>query len=82
LEINNVQAPERPGRYLIVYEISYGNVYSLGLYALPAGHEWVRSQEQISSKDYEKYFDHFVSDLYDPKDCTQAQLLRILMSNS
>ncbi len=39
-----------------------------GLYALPARHEWVKSREQISTEDYQKYFDNFDPDLYDPKE--------------
>ena len=37
-----------------------------GLYAFPARHEWVKSQENISDGDYQKYFDNFNPDLYDP----------------
>ena len=37
-----------------------------GLYALPARHEWVKSREEIEDKDYQKYFEHFNPDLYDP----------------
>ncbi|NLO75081.1 MAG: alpha-L-fucosidase [candidate division WS1 bacterium] len=37
-----------------------------GLYALPARHEWIRNYEEISNEDYEKYFQHFDPDLYDP----------------
>jgi alpha-L-fucosidase len=38
-----------------------------GLYALPARHEWVRNFEKISNENYQKYFDHFDPDLYDPR---------------
>jgi alpha-L-fucosidase len=38
-----------------------------GLYSLPARHEWVRNYERISNEDYQKYFDHFDPDLYDPR---------------
>jgi alpha-L-fucosidase len=37
-----------------------------GLYALPARHEWVKNRERITDEDYQKYFDHFDPDLYDP----------------
>jgi alpha-L-fucosidase len=37
-----------------------------GIYALPARHEWVKNRELISDEDYQKYFDHFDPDLYDP----------------
>lgn len=37
-----------------------------GLYALPARHEWVKNRERITDEEYQKYFDHFEPDLYDP----------------
>ncbi|MDD5603107.1 MAG: alpha-L-fucosidase [Eubacteriales bacterium] len=44
----------------------FGMFIHWGLYALPARHEWVKSRENISTEDYEKYFRHFDPDLYDP----------------
>ena len=44
----------------------FGMFIHWGLYALPARHEWVKSREEISPEDYQKYFDHFNPDLYDP----------------
>lgn len=44
----------------------FGLFIHWGLYALPARHEWVRHYERISNEDYQKYFDHFDPDLYDP----------------
>lgn len=44
----------------------FGLFIHWGIYALPARHEWVKSREQISDADYQKYFDHFYPDLYDP----------------
>lgn len=37
-----------------------------GLYALPARHEWVKSYECTTDEEYQRYFDHFDPDLYDP----------------
>src|SRR5256714_12555191 len=37
-----------------------------GIYALPARHEWVKNRERIRDEDYQRYFDHFYPDLYDP----------------
>ena len=45
----------------------FGLFIHWGLYALPARHEWVRHNEQITHEQYEKYFKHFDPDLYDPK---------------
>lgn len=45
----------------------FGMFIHWGLYALPARHEWVKSNERITSENYEKYFRHFDPDLYDPE---------------
>ena len=37
------------------------------LYALPARHEWVKSRERIDDAAYQRYFEHFDPDLYDPR---------------
>ncbi|ANH81215.1 alpha-L-fucosidase [Niabella ginsenosidivorans] len=39
-----------------------------GLYSLPARHEWVQWNEKITATDYQKYFDHFDPDLFDPEE--------------
>jgi alpha-L-fucosidase len=39
-----------------------------GLYAAAARHEWVKHAERITDEDYQKYFDHFDPDLYDPRE--------------
>lgn len=44
----------------------FGLFIHWGIYALPARHEWVKQRERISDADYQKYFDHFDPDLYDP----------------
>lgn len=44
----------------------FGMFIHWGLYALPARHEWVKMREEISDEDYQKYFEHFDPDLYDP----------------
>lgn len=46
----------------------FGMFVHWGLYALPARHEWVKNREEISDADYQRYFDHFDPDLYDPAD--------------
>jgi alpha-L-fucosidase len=37
-----------------------------GLYALPARHEWVKSRERLTDEHYQRYFEHFDPDLFDP----------------
>lgn len=45
----------------------FGMFIHWGLYTLPARHEWVKTHEHISNEEYQRYFDHFNPDLYDPK---------------
>ena len=44
----------------------FGLFIHWGIYSLPARHEWVKNREKIRDQDYQKYFDHFCPDLYDP----------------
>ncbi|MDR3236454.1 MAG: alpha-L-fucosidase [Prevotellaceae bacterium] len=44
----------------------FGMFIHWGLYALPARHEWIRHNERISNEAYEKYFEQFNPDLYNP----------------
>ncbi|MDR2815243.1 MAG: alpha-L-fucosidase [Proteiniphilum sp.] len=46
----------------------FGMFIHWGIYALPARHEWVKQTERISDEDYQKYFDHFNPDLYNPQE--------------
>lgn len=48
-------------------EARFGMFIHWGLYALPARHEWVRNAERITNENYQKYFDQFNPDLFDPK---------------
>ena len=45
----------------------FGMFIHWGLYALPARHEWVKNCERISDEEYQRYFDYFNPDMYDPK---------------
>lgn len=45
----------------------FGMFIHWGLYALPARHEWIRNYERITTEQYQKYFDYFNPDLYDPR---------------
>ena len=44
----------------------FGMFIHWGLYALPARGEWVKSQERMRDEDYQKFFEHFDPDLFDP----------------
>ena len=46
----------------------FGMFIHWGIYALPARHEWVQSREKIPGAEYQKYFERFDPDLYDPKE--------------
>lgn len=44
----------------------FGMFIHWGLYSLAARHEWVKNRERMTDEDYQRYFDHFDPDLYDP----------------
>jgi alpha-L-fucosidase len=44
----------------------FGMFIHWGLYALPARHEWVKNRERLTNEQYQKYFDNFNPDLYNP----------------
>lgn len=46
----------------------FGMFIHWGLYSMPARHEWVRNFECIPNEDYEKYFELFDPDMFDPKE--------------
>ena len=45
----------------------FGMFIHWGLYAQPARHEWVKRYERLTNEQYEKYFERFEPDLYDPR---------------
>jgi len=49
-------------------EARFGMFIHWGLYALPARHEWVKNRERLTNEQYQKYFERFNPDLYNPKD--------------
>lgn len=46
----------------------FGLFIHWGLYALAARNEWARHRERTPDEEYQRYFDHFDPDLYDPRD--------------
>lgn len=50
----------------------FGMFIHWGLYALPARHEWVKHREELTDDAYQKYFDYFNPDLYDPEEWAWA----------
>lgn len=47
-------------------EARFGMFIHWGLYAMAARHEWVKKIEEMTDEDYQKYFELFDPDLYDP----------------
>lgn len=45
----------------------FGLFIHWGLYSVAGRHEWIKNREEIPDTEYQKYFDHFDPDLYDPK---------------
>ncbi|MBP3480848.1 MAG: alpha-L-fucosidase [Clostridia bacterium] len=50
----------------------FGMFIHWGLYALPARHEWIKTREKISDEDYQRYFDYFDPDMFDPGEWAKA----------
>lgn len=46
----------------------FGMFIHWGIYALPGRHEWVKNRERITDEQYQKYFDYFNPDLYNPRE--------------
>lgn len=57
---------EREERTRWFMEQRFGMFIHWGLYAIPGRGEWVMSDERILQKDYEKYFEEWNPDHYDP----------------
>lgn len=75
LLIGNVQAqlaketPEQKTERMKWWtDARFGMFCHWGLYAMPARHEWVRSNEKITNEQYQKYFDLYNPDLFQPKE--------------
>ena len=49
-------------------ESRFGMFIHWGLYALPARHEWVKNYERMTNEQYQKYFELFNPDLYNPRE--------------
>ncbi|MEI6177684.1 MAG: alpha-L-fucosidase [Verrucomicrobiota bacterium] len=49
-------------------EARFGMFIHWGLYAMPARHEWVKNRERLTNEQYQKYFELFDPDLYNPRE--------------
>ena len=66
IRIWNETEQQRQERMKWWTEARFGMFIHWGLYALPARHEWIKQMERITDEDYQKYFELFNPDLYDP----------------
>lgn len=66
-ELTVIKPQPTPGDTKWFMHDRFGMFIHWGLYAMLARHEWVRHNERISNEGYQKYFDYFEPDLYDPK---------------
>lgn len=67
-KIWNETEDEKTERLAWWTEARFGMFIHWGLYAQAARHEWVKKRERISDEDYQKYFEMFNPDLFDPAD--------------
>lgn len=65
VQTQSVQKTEEQRRSWFIHD-RFGLFIHWGLYALPARHEWVKNHEQLTNEQYQRYFDYFEPDLYDP----------------
>ena len=61
-------ADEKTERLAWWTEARFGMFIHWGSYAQAARHEWVKKRERISDEEYQKYFEIFNPDLFDPAD--------------
>ena len=46
----------------------FGLFVHYGLYAINGTHEWCKSRQRLTDEQYQKYFDNFTAEHYDPKE--------------
>ena len=63
------ETPEQKAKRMSWWtDARFGMFIHWGLYSLPARHEWVKNYERLTNEQYQKYFDNFNPDLYNPKE--------------
>jgi alpha-L-fucosidase len=50
----------------------FGLFIHWGIYSAAGRHEWVKSRERLTDARYQRYFDHFEPDLFDPAEWARA----------
>ena len=61
-------AAQKEARLAWWTDARFGMFIHWGLYAQAARHEWVKKNERMTDAAYQKYFDTFDPDLYDPRE--------------
>jgi alpha-L-fucosidase len=74
LERSDRERSGRAERLWWMREARFGLFVHWGLYSVAARHEWVKQRERLDDAAYQRYFEHFDPDLYDPR--RWAQLAR------
>jgi len=46
----------------------FGMFIHWGLYSMPSRHEWVKKYERLTNEEYQKYFELFNPDMYNPRE--------------
>ena len=64
--VGNETDAEKAKRMAWWQDDRFGMFIHWGLYSQAARHEWVKSNEQITNEQYQKYFDQFNPDMFDP----------------
>ena len=63
------ETPEQKSKRMAWWtDARFGMFIHWGLYALPARHEWVKNYERMTNEQYQKYFEEYNPDLYNPKE--------------
>jgi alpha-L-fucosidase len=70
-QVTNAQLPketeaQKAQRMKWWTDARFGMFIHWGLYALPARQEWVKNNERMTNEQYQKYFDMFNPDMFDP----------------
>ena len=68
----NYEVRKTPGNTEWFIHDRFGMFIHWGLYALPARHEWIKNLEKITEEKYQKYFEYFDPDMYDPREWARA----------
>jgi alpha-L-fucosidase len=61
-------ADQKKERMLWWTDARFGMFIHWGLYAQAARHEWVKNHEKITNEEYQKYFDVFDPDMFNPRE--------------